>query len=79
MVFGFFASKIKFEEDITRIIPKNEQSDVTAKVLTQLNFADKITVILEKKGKGTDEDLTQLAQRFLDSIEVCSQIGRAHV
>ena len=47
-VFGFFASKIKFEEDITRIIPKNERTDATTKVLKQLNFADKITVIIEK-------------------------------
>ncbi len=71
-VFGFFASQIKFEEDITRIIPKNEQSDVTAKVLKQLNFADKITVILEKKEQGTDEDLADIAQTFLDSIGYCS-------
>ncbi len=72
MLFGFFASKIKFEEDITRILPKSERSDVATKVLTQLNFADKITVILEKKDAGTDEDLAAIARTFLDSIESCS-------
>lgn len=72
LVFGFFTSKIKFEEDITRIIPKSERSDVASKVLKQLNFADKITVILEKKGNGTDDDLAEIAQTFLDSIESCS-------
>ena len=46
---GFFASKITFEEDITQIIPKSENSDVTAKALKQLNFSDKITVIIERK------------------------------
>ena len=46
--FGFFATQIQFEEDITRIIPKSEKSDVTAKVLQQINFSDKITVIIEK-------------------------------
>ena len=45
-LFGYFASRIAFEEDITRLIPKNEQSDVATKVLSQLNFADKITVII---------------------------------
>lgn len=76
VTFGFFASQIKFEEDITRIIPKSERSDVATKVLKQLNFADKITVILEKKGTGTDEDLAEIAQTFLDSIQSCSQYIR---
>jgi predicted RND superfamily exporter protein len=44
-VFGFFASQIKFEEDITKLIPTNDKADVTAKVLKKLNFAYKITVI----------------------------------
>ena len=68
LFFGFFASKIQFEEDITRIIPKNEQSDISAKVLQQLNFSDKITVIIEKEGKGTVDDLTETATVFLDEI-----------
>ena len=76
ILFGFFASKIKFEEDITRIIPKSERSDVATKVLTQLNFADKITVILEKKGNGTDDDLAEIAQTFLDSIQSCNEYIR---
>ena len=38
LFLGFFVSKLHFEEDITRIIPKNEKSDVTTKVLQQLNF-----------------------------------------
>ena len=70
---GFFASKIKFEEDITRIIPKNDKSDVTAKVLQQLKFSDKITVIIEKDKDGTIDDLSALATVFLDSIHSCNQ------
>ncbi|WP_456313760.1 1-acyl-sn-glycerol-3-phosphate acyltransferase [Pseudomonas shirazensis] len=67
-VFGFFASKIKFEEDITKLIPTNDKSDVTAKVLKQLNFADKITVIFKLDKNGTDEDLKQMATVFSDSV-----------
>ena len=48
---GFFASKINFEEDINQIIPKSEKSDLTAKVLKQLNFSDKIIVIIENQSK----------------------------
>ena len=52
IICGFFASKINFEEDINQIIPKNEKSDLTAKVLQQLNFSDKIIIIIEKKYSG---------------------------
>jgi len=71
IVFGFFASKIRFEEDITRIIPKNENSDVATKVIKQLNFSDKITVIIEKDKNGTVDDLTETATNFIDSLKSC--------
>ena len=71
IVFGFFASKIRFEEDITRIIPKNENADVPTKVLKQLNFSDKITVIIEKDKNGSIDDLTQTATDFIDSLHTC--------
>lgn len=70
-LFGYFASKIKFEEDITRLIPKSERSDETAKVLGQLNFADKITVIINAKKDAQPEDLANTATVFLDSLESC--------
>ncbi|MDN3675350.1 1-acyl-sn-glycerol-3-phosphate acyltransferase [Flavobacterium branchiarum] len=67
-IFGFFASKIKFEEDITKLIPTNDKADVTAKVLKQLNFADKITVIFQLEKEGTDDELKEMAAIFTDSI-----------
>lgn len=73
LVFGFFASKIKFEEDITRIIPKNDKADATAKVLKQINFSDKITVIIEKGKNGTVDDLSETAAVFLDSVVSCDE------
>lgn len=66
---GFFASKIKFEEDINQIIPKSEKSDLTAKVLKQLNFSDKIIVIIEKKSQEEDFQLSETADSFLKKIE----------
>ncbi|MEN2398439.1 1-acyl-sn-glycerol-3-phosphate acyltransferase [Flavobacterium sp. MC2016-06] len=67
-MFGFFASQLKFEEDITKLIPTNEKSDVTAKVLKQLNFADKTTVIFKLDKKGSAEDLKEMATAFTDSV-----------
>lgn len=72
LIFGFLASKIKFEEDITRIIPKNDKADVTAKVLQQLKFSDKITVIIEKDKNSSVDDLSEAADVFLDSVQSCN-------
>lgn len=65
----FFASKINFEEDINQIIPKNEKSDLTAKVLKQLNFSDKIIVIIEKKSKDDNFQLSETADQFLEKTK----------
>ncbi|KAB1230052.1 MMPL family transporter [Chryseobacterium viscerum] len=65
----FFASKINFEEDINQIIPKNEKSDLTAKVIKQLNFSDKIIVIIENKSKEDNFQLSETADTFLQKIE----------
>lgn len=73
LVFGFFASKITFEEDITRVIPKSEQGDITTKVVQQLKFSDKITVLISKSDIGTVDDLTQTASLFLDKLDSCSE------
>ena len=68
LVFGFFASQIKFEEDITKLIPTNDKADATAKVLKQLNFADKTTVIFKLEKNGSADDLKEMAAQFSDSV-----------
>jgi len=65
----FFASKINFEEDINQIIPKSEKSDLTAKVLKQLNFSDKIIVIIEKKSTDDNFQLSETADQFLEKTK----------
>lgn len=70
---GFFASKINFEEDINQIIPKNEKSDLTAKVLKQLNFSDKIIVIIENRSPEENFQLSETADAFLQKIEPLKQ------
>ena len=71
-VCGFFASKITFEEDITKVIPKSQQGDITTKVVQQLKFSDKITVLIAKSENGTVDDLTQTAAAFLDELKCCA-------
>jgi len=66
---AFFANRLKFEEDITRIIPKDEKNDAMAKVIAQLKFTDKIAVIIEKDKAGTLDDMTAQATDFLDNVQ----------
>ncbi|VDH14752.1 preprotein translocase subunit SecF [Algoriella xinjiangensis] len=69
VVCVFFANRLKFDEDITRIIPKDEKNTAVTKVISQLKFTDKIAVIIEKKKAGTIDDMAALATDFLDSVQ----------
>lgn len=67
-VLGFTASQIRFEEDITGLIPENEKTANVQKVLKATNFADKIIVDISVQPEGSTEDLTRYAAQFLDSV-----------
>ncbi|RZJ35231.1 MAG: glycerol acyltransferase [Flavobacterium sp.] len=64
----FCASRLGFQEDITQLIPSGEKSDVTAKILGQVNFADKITIMVSGAPENADE-MSAYASEFIDSIE----------
>ncbi len=66
--FGFLASKIRFEEDITQIIPKSEKSDLTTKAIRQVNFSDKITVLIERLPSASVDDLVEATQGIADTL-----------
>ncbi|MBJ2173082.1 MMPL family transporter [Aureibaculum sp. A20] len=68
-LLGFLASKLQFEEDITKLIPNSEKSDITNKVLQHVKFADKIIVYLEVKNDADADDLSAYASEFVDSIQ----------
>ncbi len=70
---GFFANKIQFSEDITRLIPTNDKTNTTAKVLKQLNFADKISILISVEIEGSIDDLTETATLFVDSLNTNCQ------
>ena len=69
IVSGWGAWNTKFEEDITRILPKSEESNVVVKLLDQLKFSDKITVIIERESEGSTDEMVALATGFLDSLQ----------
>ena len=63
------ARNIQFDEDINKIIPKNEKSGLTANILSQLNFSDKIVVMIESKNQENDFALSETADQFLNDIQ----------
>ncbi|GHC42348.1 1-acyl-sn-glycerol-3-phosphate acyltransferase [Ulvibacter litoralis] len=66
---GFLASKIEFEEDITKLIPTNSKTQEVQKVLASVNFTDKIIVNIQRQPNGTLEDLTNYASVLVDSLQ----------
>ncbi len=74
IVLGLLAivRQIRFEDDITSLIPANKDAQRIQKVLKSITFTDKIVVNIQKGHVGTVDDLTQYATEFLDSVEVNS-------
>ncbi|WDF68481.1 1-acyl-sn-glycerol-3-phosphate acyltransferase [Sphingobacterium oryzagri] len=73
----WIASKIRFEEDITQVIPVNEDPDELTRALKQVNFADKITVRFTKEASGNTALLVDMASQFVDSLASDSLYVRA--
>ena len=59
---------IEFDDDISSLIPANEETRRTLQVLKSIAFTDKIVVNIHKKEAGTVDDLTRYATEFLDSL-----------
>ena len=61
-------SQLRFEEDITKVLPQNDKTNLTSKVLKQLNFADKISVIVTAEQGGTLTDMQAVAEILQDTL-----------
>jgi len=64
----WMASKIQFDEDISKLIPSNEDNAQLQKVLNTAQFSDKIIINIKKEKDGDLVDLTDYAQQLLDSL-----------
>lgn len=69
VVLGYFSSKIKLEEDITKLIPSNEQSETLQKILKTVEFSDKIIVHISTEKSTETSSLVAYADDFLDSVQ----------
>ncbi|MDT0294372.1 MMPL family transporter [Mesonia ostreae] len=65
----FSISKVEFKEDITQLIPKNDQSLITQKVLNTVDFTDKIIVNISVDDEAKEEKLIAYAEEFLEHLQ----------
>lgn len=73
----FVVRSISFNEDITRIIPKNKAENKATELVGEMNFSDKISVIFKKKANATSDDLADAAQAFLDTLSLADGYYRS--
>ncbi|WP_225859811.1 MULTISPECIES: trifunctional MMPL family transporter/lysophospholipid acyltransferase/class I SAM-dependent methyltransferase [Chitinophaga] len=67
MIAGYFASRIRLEEDITRILPRDEKLNKLQQVFQDSKFADKLVLTLSLKdttGIPQPDSLTTFAAGF---------------
>lgn len=65
---GLYVQKLQFEEDITKLIPVDEENAVYQKVLNTVNFADQVIINISKEKDTSEEDLVQAASQLIDSL-----------
>lgn len=65
ILMGYWASRMTFEEDISKLIPSSEDSETIQQVLKNVNFADKIIVNISSER----EDNTAFLQTYADSLQ----------
>ncbi|WP_411766918.1 MMPL family transporter [Winogradskyella sp. A3E31] len=67
-VLFWIASSLKFEEDVSKLIPKNSENEQLQRVLNSVKFSDKIVTSISLKPNGSTSDLIDYATDFTDSI-----------
>ncbi len=64
----FFSSRLKFEEDISNLIPKNKKNNNIEKVLNTATFKDKVIVRISIDSLGSLEELTNYATLYISKV-----------
>ena len=70
LVLGFFALRVKFEEDISKILPKDKKIEKLNQVFNNSKFMDKLVVTISlKDSTATEPDsLVSYADNFVEKI-----------
>ena len=71
LVFGYFSSKLKMEEDITKFIPKDKKIDEVNFILQNLKIKDKLVINLYHADSTVVDpaDLMACADKLADTLQ----------
>src|SRR5690606_573155 len=69
VLLAYWASRIRFEEDITKLIPANEGSGYITDVLESVKFADKTVINISAETAGDLSSLQEYADAFATAME----------
>ena len=77
VLFGFFALKISYEEDILRFVPSNADTKNVGVVFSHLKVKDKVAVVFSPQDSAARESLPQVADLF--AAELDASLGKTHI
>lgn len=70
LVFGFFATRIRFEENIAALLPKTEKSSDCDIAFGNIKVKDKVFLeILSRSGEAGPEKLSEAMDEFLELVD----------
>ena len=72
VVFIFFASRVNFEEDIAKFLPKSEHSDDISYIINNAGISDKIILKIfetDTSGEPDVELLNNVTERFVEIVD----------
>lgn len=69
LLAGFFASRVKFEEDISKILPRDKKIDKLNEIFQNSKFLDKLVVMVSMKDTTSQEpdSLVAYADHFVNT------------
>lgn len=77
-VFAFLASKISYEEDVTRFVPTNAGTKNISTVFNHLKVKDKVMFLFTPADSATAPyEMGDVAERFASSLD--SAVGKTHI
>ncbi len=75
ILLGYWASRISFEEDISKLIPSGEDSETINQVLKNVSYADKIIVNISSDSIDNQADLQAFADGLTAELSENPSVG----
>ncbi len=72
LLLGFFATRVKFEEDISKILPKDKKIDKLNEVFQNSKFMDKLVVTVSLKDSDAEaqpDSLVAFASAYVEKLQ----------